>query len=60
MGKTLSLLSKGVAALLAVACFLWTSRPASEIVTISVFIAAVFSPVDISILLEKIFGKKEQ
>ena len=58
MGKKLSLISKGIAIVFAIIAFLFFEMDAGQIVTIALFIAVAFLPVDASMIINNAKGNK--
>lgn len=54
MAKYLSLISKGIAIIFAIIAFSFFDKSAMEIVTVAVFIAGAFIPVDASMIVNNI------
>ena len=54
--KNLSLISKGLAIVFSIVAFLVFKMEAGQIVTVAVFIAGAFIPVDISMITKNVKG----
>ena len=58
IGKTLTLISKGIAVIFSIGMFAWSERSAAEIVIICGFIAEAFIVVDISKIIKNAKSKE--